>query len=171
MALQTQGFEVILSLIDNSGNKVTKTYQCNPATVTDLTTAQAARAALIAAMANVSDMELVGTRLTEIQYEDAIVYPASLVEAENKASLTCQILGQNKKANLKIPAPNPNIFVGLSGSAANQIDVTDPALIAYVALFDSTGEFLVSDGEQIDTTVNGSGIIVGKRISAKNNNG
>lgn len=171
MALVTEGFEVQVTLIDNGGNRVVKTYQCDPATVPDFATAQTARLSIRGALEGVSDMEVVGTRLTEIQYEDAIVYPASLVEAENKASLTCQILGQNKKANLKIPAPKATLFNGTSGEAANQIDVGDALLVTYVGNFGSAGYFLVSDGEKIDIAVNGSGIIKGKRISAKNNNG
>lgn len=171
MALVTEGYEVQITAIDNGGNRVVKTYQCDPVTVPDFATAQTARLSIRSAFEGVSDMEVVGTRLTEVQYENAIVYPASLVEAENKASLTCQILGQNKKANLKIPAPKSTLFNGDEGEAANVINVKEPLLITYVGNFGATGYFLVSDGEKIDVAVNTSGIVKGKRISAKNNNG
>jgi len=172
MALITEGFEIVLTAIDNGGNTVKKTYVCNPALVTNITEAQTARLALVTQFEANSQLEITGTRLTETQFEDAIVYPPSNVEAEDKASITTQIAGKNKKANVKIPAPNPAIFVGLSGSAANQINVQDAVLQGYLAMYDgTTGYFTLSDGETIDTTINGTGAVVGKRVSAKNNNG
>lgn len=172
MTLVTEGFEITITAIDNGGNSSTLTYVCDPDVVTDYAGAVTARTEIVADFEGVSDLEIVGTSLKEVQYEDAIVYPASLVEAENKASLTCQVFGKNKKANLKIPAPKPTLFVGDEGPAANQVDVKDPALVLYVANFGQTaGKFTISDGEKIDDTVNTSGVIKGKRISAKNNNG
>lgn len=172
MALVVEGFEILLTAVDNGGNIVRKTYVCNPALVTNITEAQTARTALITQFNANSQLVITGTRLTEVQFEDSIVYPASNVEAEDKASITTQILGKNKKANIKIPAPNPAIFVGTSGSAANQINVQDAVLQGYLGMYDgATGYFTLSDGEVIDTTINGTGAVVGKRVSAKNNNG
>lgn len=171
MTLVTEGFEITITAIDNGGNTVVKTYICDPANVPDYATAQTARTSIVGAFEGVSDMEVTGTSLKEIQYEDAIVYPPSLVEAENKASLTLQVLGQNKKANAQIPAPKPTLFNGTVGPSANQINVTEPLLVTYIGNFGASGFFTISDGEKIDTAVNSSGIVKGKRISAKNNNG
>jgi hypothetical protein len=171
MALVTEGFIVTVTLMDNGGNTSTLTFVCDPLTVTDFATAQTARLSIRSALEGVTDAEVIGTTLKEVQYEDDIQYPASGIENENKASITLQIFGKNKKANIKIPAPKPTLFVGASGDAANQIDVTDPLLTTYVGNFLTAGYFTISDGEKIAPTPNGNGIVVGKRITAKNNNG
>lgn len=171
MALVTEGFKVTVTLMDNGGNRSTLTYMCDPVTVTDFATAQTARLAVRSALEGVTDAEVVGTTLTEVQYEDDIVYPSAGIENENKASITLQILGQNKKANIKIPAPKPVLFVGDEGDSANQILVTAPLLTTYVGNFLTAGYFTISDGEKIAPTPNGNGVVVGKRISTKNNNG
>lgn len=171
MALVTEGFEVTVTVADNGNNRGTYTYVCDPTNVPDFATAQTARTSIVTALDTLTQCIIVGTSLKEVQYEDTIVYPASLVELENKASITYQILGQNKKGNLKIPAPIPALFNGTAGSAANQVDVTNAALTTYVGNFFSAGYFTISDGEKIAQDPNSNGVIVGKRISAKNNNG
>lgn len=171
MALVTEGFEIMITVADNGNNRGTYTFICDPANVPDFATAQTARTSIRTAFDALTQAVIVGTRLTEVQYEDAIVYPASLVELENKASITYQILGQNKKGNLKIPAPIPTLFIGSAGNAANQVNVVEPLLTTYVGNFFSAGYFTISDGEKIAQDPNGNGVIVGKRISAKNNNG
>lgn len=171
MALVTEGFEITITVADNGNNRGTYTYVCDPVTVPDFATAQTARTSIVGALDTLTQCIIVGTSLKEVQYENAIVYPASLVELENKASITYQILGQNKKGNLKIPAPIPSLFNGTAGAAANQVDVTNAALTTYVGNFFSAGYFTISDGEKIAQDPNTNGVIVGKRISAKNNNG
>ena len=171
MALVTEGFEVTVTVADNGNNRSTLTFVCDPANVPDFATAQTARLSIVTALDTLTQSIIVGTTLKEIQYEDAIVYPPALVENENKASITYQILGQNKNGNLKIPAPIPTLFVGTAGDAANVVDVVNAALTTYVGNFFAAGYFTISDGEKIAQDPNGNGVIKGKRISAKNNNG
>lgn len=171
MALVTEGFEVSVTLADNGGNRSTLRYVCDPANVTDFATAQTARLSIVTALGNISESTIVGTALVETQYEDAIVYPPANVENENKASITYQILGKNKKGNLKIPAPEPAIFVGSSEASANQVNTQNALVTAYMGNFQAAGYFLVSDGEKVAANPAPNGVIVGKRISAKNNNG
>lgn len=171
MAFVTEGWELSITLADNGDNRSTLLYQMDPANVTVYADAQTARTAMLAALAGVSDSEITGSRLSEVQYEDAIVLPGALVENENKASITYQILGKNKKGNLKIPAVKATLFNGAAGAAANQIDVTDALLTTYMGMFQAAGYFLISDGEKVAAQPNTNGVIVGKRISAKNNNG
>jgi len=171
MALVTEGFEVMITVADNGDNRSTLTYVCDPVTVIDFATAQTARLSIVGALDTLTQSVIVGTRLTEVQYEDAIVLPASLVENENKASITYQIAGQNKKGNLKIPAPIPTLFVGTSGSSANQVNTQNAALTTYMGNFQAAGYFTISDGEKVSADPAPNGVIVGKRISAKNNNG
>lgn len=167
MALVVEGFEITLTAADQGDNRVTKTYVCDPSVVTDLTLAETARAALAAAWVNVSEAVIVGMTIKQIFFEDAITLPTGNVENENKASITSQILGKNKKANIKIPAPVIGLFNGATGAAANQVDVTDAALLVYLTQFTDTNPFLISDGEKLAQAQP----LVGKRISAKNNNG
>jgi hypothetical protein len=139
--------------------------------VVDFATAQTAEISIRTALQNVTGSIVVGSSIKEIRYNDAIVLPAAGVQNENKASITLQILGQNKKANMKIPAPLQTLFVGLTDQAADQIDVLDPLLTAYFGNFLTAGYFTLSDGEKVAPDPNGNGIIVGKRVHAKNNNG
>ena len=172
MVLITEGFEVTCTVQDNGKGKSTLSYPLDPANVADFAAAQTARTAIVAALNGVTQGSIVGTTLKETQYENAIVFPASNVEIENKASITVQIRGKNKKANIRIPAVDPALFNGMSGAAADQIDVNNAALGAYVALYYPTAPVFISDGEHVDNQEpNNNGIVVGKRISAKNNNG
>jgi len=165
MAIVTQGFELSITVADNGANLSTLSWQANPAVVTDFATAQAQRDLLVADLVAITDSIVVSTRLTEVEYENAIVYPAAGVENENKASVTYLIDGTNKKGNIKIPAPKQTIFVNATGPSANIVDVADGLLVAYTDNFRDTGGWLVSDGESLIT------VLKGKRISAKNNNG
>lgn len=165
MAIQTAGFELSISVADNGANVSTLSWQANTAVVIDFDTAQAQRDLLVADLIAITDSVFVGSRLTEVQYEDTIVYPADGVENENKASITYLIDGTNKKGNIKIPAPKIAIFTAPTGPSANIVDILDGLVVGYMANFESTGGWFVSDGESVGTTLKG------KRISAKNNNG
>jgi len=165
MAIVTQGWELSISLVDNGANVTTLSWQANTAVVTDYATAQAARDALVTDLAAISDSVIVGTRLTEVEYNDSVAYPVAGVENENKASITYLIQGTNKKGNLQIPAPKIAIFVNPSGPSANVVNVQQALVTAYCDNFRTTGGWYVSDGESLQT------ILKGKRISAKNNNG
>jgi hypothetical protein len=160
-----------VTVADNGNNRSTLTFICDPANVPDFATAQTARLSIIGALNGVTQSVIVGTSLKETQYEDAIVYPASGVENEDKASITYQILGQNKTGNLKIPAPDPTLFVSLTGNAANIIDNQDALLTTYLGNFQASGYFTISDGEKVAANPAPNGILRGKRTSAKNNNG
>jgi len=88
------------------------------------------------------------------------------VENEDKASLTVLLTtGGGKKANHKIPAPKITIFTDITGPGANIVDVNDPDLLTYMALFGVGGKAYISDGEVMNS------LLSGKRISAKSNNG
>lgn len=165
MALVLQGWELSITLADNGANNTTLSWLANTAVVTDYATAEAQRDFLITDLEAVTDSIIVGTRLSEVQYNNAVAYPVAGVENENKASVTYLIQGTNKKGNLQIPAPIIGIFVNTSGPSANIVNVAAPLLTAYCDNFRTTGGWFVSDGESLQT------ILKGKRISAKNNNG
>ena len=172
MAFITQGFEVTLTIIDNGKGSSTLTYVCDPAVVTTFAEAQAARDAAVSALSDVTQGVISGTSVKELQFEDAIVFPASNIEIENKASISVALFASNKKGNIQLPTASPSIFVGVSGASADQVDVLDPFLETYVDQYrNTTGVFFISKNEKVADSPNGNGIIVGKRISAKNNNG
>lgn len=165
MAIVTKGWELSISLVDNGGNITTLSWEANTAVVTDLATAQAARDALVTDLEAISNAVIIGTRLSEVQYEDSVAYPAAGIENEDKASISYLIQDTNKKGNLKIPAPVIGAFVNTSGPSANVVDVTATVVTNYCDNFRTTGGWYVSDGESLQT------VLKGKRISAKNNNG
>lgn len=165
MAIVTKGFELSITVADNGANESTLSWEMNPATTADFTAAQAGRDALMTDLAAITQSIIVGNRLTEVQYEDSVAYPVSGVENENKASVTYLITGTNEKGNLKIPAPVPDVFVAATGPSANVVNTASTQLINYTDNFRIVGQFMVSDGQFLQT------VLKGKRISAKNNNG
>lgn len=164
MALASAGWKVYVTLADHGDNRSTLSYQTDPATVVDGITAQAAASDIVADLDALTNAVIVGYRVEEIYYEDSIALPADGIENENKASVTYSIDGNNKKGNFKIPAPVSAIF-GTTGGAANQVNTAYAPLQAYADNFRTAGEFVISDGEKLDV------LLVGKRVSAKNNNG
>jgi hypothetical protein len=165
MAIVTKGFELSISVADNGANVSTLSWEANTAVVTDFATAVTARDGLVTDLSAITDSIIIGTRLTEVQYEDSVAYPVAGVENENKASISYLITGTNEVGNLKIPAPVQDIFVSPTGPSANVVDVGDALVTAYTDNFRVTGGWAVSDGQSLQT------VLKGKRISAKNNNG
>lgn len=168
MALVSNGWYGTVTLADHGDNRSTMKFQFDPATTADFAAALAAMANLVADLDAITDAEIVGYTVTEDFYENAIALPAAGVENEDKASVTYSIDGTKKKGNFKIPAPvsaGANNLFGTTGGAANQVNTSSTVLQAYADNFRTAGNFLISDGEKIDI------LLVGKRISAKNNNG
>lgn len=158
----------MITIADNGDNRGTLEFQGDPAILTDFATALTQSQGLLSDLEALIQGEIVGYCVQERFFEDSIALPAGNVELENKASITYSIDGTNKKGNLKIPTPDPTaglVFVGPSGKSANQVNVASMELQAYFDNFRTTGGFLISDGEKANQ------VLVGKRISAKNNNG
>lgn len=168
MALISDGFWLTFTVADNGDNRGTLEFQGDPAVLVDFATALLESIAMIADFQAISEGTITGYAVSERFFEDTLVLPASNVELENKASITYQIAGTNKKGNIKVPTPEPAtgvVFVSNIGASANQVNTGSTLLSAYFDNFRAGGGFLISDGEKAGT------ILVGKRISAKNNNG
>jgi hypothetical protein len=168
MALVSGGWYGTASIADHGGNVSTLKYMFDPLTTADFAAALAAMASLVADLDSITDGEITGYNVTEFFYEDAIALPAAGIEIEDKASVTYSIVGNNKKGNFKIPTPvsaGANNLFGVVGGAANQVNTAQAALQAYADNFRTAGNFTISDGEKLNV------ILVGKRVSAKNNNG
>lgn len=172
MAIQSDGFTITMTVKDNGKGTSIKKYNLDPAVVVDFAGAQLARNAIYDALSGVIQGVIVATKLSEGQFENAIVYPVSNIEIENKGSVSVAIQGSADTGNFEIPTVSPDIFVGLSGGAADQIDVTNAEVVAYADLFrHTTGVAFINRTQKIADSPNGNGIIVGKRVSSKNSNG
>lgn len=163
MAIVVDGYEAVFTLKDNGGNTANKRYVLRAATATE---AQAAAAAILAELLDVTDAAIWAYRVSEIWINDTPVLPGEGVQIENQASIVGLIDGEvSKYANLYVPAPEQDIFVGTSGPNADIIDTADADLLAYLALFESTGSAYISDGEDWGQVVSG------KRIHRKSSKG
>jgi len=163
MAFVSDGWKIVISLVDNGGDKTTKTYQTDAA---DAAEAATALTAVLAALGGVTDATVVSYYTAEVLANDSLVYPVSGVENQNQALLTFSIDGNPlKSATDAIPAAKPGIFQSVIGPQAKIVDVGDAAVIAYRSLFQAAGPLYISDGEKVDS------LLYGKRRHLKSRNG
>lgn len=150
MALVSQGWELVVTLMDSGLNRSTKTFELNnPA---DATAAAAAASTLLTRLNAVTDAEIVGYRLAEVFAEDAVSTPGASVQLEAQALITVGLASSPlKTASIVIPAPNAGIFQAATGAGQNIVDLTDSALVTYLNSFATGGLALVSDGEEVET--------------------
>lgn len=168
MALAIDHFELKLNLIGARDGERSKTFEILSSGVDDatrVTNARSARDAIVTAFKTVSSAWVLGTRLTEVQYEGTAVptFPRNDAAAYDgagnmyeEATITIGLdVGGGKQHTMRIPAPADGIFAGDSGNS-NVIDPADSNLLAFLALFANDGSALgaVSDGEQYESPVN-----------------
>lgn len=145
MAIVADGFKGTLTLVDNGRNSTTKTYMLKAANITD---ALADMADIVAAFSGVSGAAVVGYTVQAQFIENALNLPASGVQLEDTALITCSIVGEPlKSATISIPAPKPAIFVGLSDEDSNIVNTASAAVDAYFSVFQLNGQAYISDGE------------------------
>jgi len=155
MAFVSGGWDLAVTLVDRGLNQVTKTYEFNPATVTDDAEAATAMAAVIAALDGVTEAKIKGYRISQAFYDDAFTTP-TVGEVENLAVLTMRIAGDPfKKVTHSIPAPEPSIFQAASGVGWNEVDTAAALVTAYRDLFTAGNELVISDGENISAIESG----------------
>jgi len=61
----------------------------------------------------------------------------------------------DKKASFDVPSPRIGIFQGTIGNAADLVDTSDAAVLAYKALFDDGEQLFISDGESLGGLIGG----------------
>lgn len=168
MALSFANYEIRVFLKDQTNTTFTKIYQADPALVADDTEAATAAAALIAELAPVTALTIVGYTIGKKYEEDgAITLPQRV--GYDQASISVALETPNKFATIYIPGASNGIFQATTGVQADVIDVNDADLLAYVALWkDSTGYFYLSDGEHVAATA--TPVVEGERISKKGGN-
>lgn len=161
MALVLREFVLSVTLLDNSGNDTSVSYQLKAVDYAEAVTARTAiLTALLAATAGA-----IGThRLTEVFEEDAITLPTDSAQAEVSASLTAFVNDSgNKKGSYRIPMPKPAVFVSTIGAGANLVNTTNALVTAYHALFEPAGVAYFSDGEEAGGLLGGVRVTRSKR--------
>lgn len=166
MALVSDGFELVVTLVDSGDNKSNKRYILNAA---DAATAATDAGTIMTRLTAITNAVIGGYGLTEKFVEDAFVYPTD-IEIENRALVIGRIDGEPSKTWTEtIPAPIVGIFVAPSGPSRNEIDITNTALVTYMGTFNATQALAeVSDGEQLADV---STIKSGHRAHRKSNYG
>lgn len=160
MALVSQGWLATITLIDSGANTSTLSYELTSADYTEATTDVGV---ILTALNTITDAVIKGYKVAERFVENALSLPAAGVHVENRASVVCQIAGDpTKTVTVFIPAPVIGIFQSASGSSSNVIDVDDTDLRSYIAIWHSTAEATISDGESVALSPNG-GILRGVR--------
>lgn len=137
------GFYATLSMTDTQGQSSTLRYAMN---AIDFATAQADLPFIIAGVTGVSQSVCTMAQISYVEEEDNFVHP---VNADNsqRARITFQLAGKSQKATLDIPAPENGIFQTPSGEGNLSVDILDPEVVAFGALFQSGGKCFISDGD------------------------
>lgn len=164
MALVPGSWFLNVTFNDSGDNRSTRTYEMDVATAAAAATAAAD---MLAALANLTDAVILQYYFAQRYVEDTNLFPiVGNTQVENQAIFTYSIAGAtNKSATNTIPGPKQAIFVDTVGAGANIIDTTDAAVIAFRALFQTAGDFFISDGEKVNT------LKKGKRRHVKNSGG
>jgi len=145
------GFYLTVSLTDTQGDVSTLRFELRSA---DYAEAVTATAAIVAAIAGVSQSLITSTAISFVSDEDTFVYPTG---ADNgvRARMTFQLADSVEKATLDIPAPKIGIFVDPTGPGNNVVDTSDTEVLAYLAVFKVSGNAFISDGEDADLLLRG----------------
>lgn len=169
MALTSAGFELNVTIIDNTANTSTLRYALN---AIDMTQAALDAAEIMTALNGVTAGVIKSYSIAERFIEDTLVLPASGVEVEERAVVTVQLASSPvKRATLVIPAPEVGLFVATSGEQAAEVDTTNAQLIDYVQLFQATGGVAtLSDGETV-SELGSNYIIRGKKTHRASSRG
>lgn len=167
MAVVNLRWEYVVSIMDNSGVPVTRTYEMPFANAADFAAFQASAIALDTLLLLLTDGIISKRSYSLVTVEDAIVLPVSGVENENQMFFSAKIDGDpTDSATQSIPSADPDFFVAPSGPGANVVDISNATVISWLNLFDATGPWTISDGEAWITST-----AKGKRRHSKNSNG
>lgn len=168
MAIVFSNYEIRVFMKDQTNTTFTKIYQTDPALVTDDTEAATAATALLAELAPVTALTIVGYTIGK-KYEENTSPALPQRIGYDQASFVVTLETPNKFATLYIPGAANGIFQATTGVQADIINVNNADLLAYVALFkDTTGYFVLSDGEHVAASA--TPIVEGQRISKKGGN-
>jgi hypothetical protein len=163
MALTEIGYFLSVQLVDGGDNVSVLRFEMTAATAA---AAETDAAIILADLAAITDAVIRKYSLNWVWGEASFSFPAATVQVEDKASISVLLEGNdNKKANIKIPAPVIGIFTSPTGGGANVVDLSDTDLLNFFNNFTTGNQCLLSDGEVAASMVSG------KRIHAKSNFG
>jgi hypothetical protein len=146
-------FELSVTVVDESSVDSVLSYELTAATYAAAVTDSAA---IVAALEAVTQSAVKGQRISGVYYDSAFAAPTSGRSNSEKAVVTGLISGvPTKSAVFAIPNPEDTLFGAPATRAFNVVDLTDAALIAYGALFQTGGKALISDGEVLGALVKG----------------
>lgn len=141
MSLDSTGFSLTFTLVDNDGNETNKLFELQSA---DYAAALVATSTIITALLNVTDGKISGYQIAQRFAESALTLPTVLTPASEVVSVTARKAGVgNKKANYAIPMPKEAIMSG------NSLIVTNAAVQAFNDLFIAGNQAYISDGENL----------------------
>ena len=164
MAFVTTGFFLDVTLVDYGANETHKSWEM---TAANAAAAVTDAATVVAALEAVTDAEAISYSIRQNYIEDTFVAPTIVNPVSVVASITALIDGAgNKKANLSIPSPSITIFQDTTGDAADLVD--GAAVATYLALFQTGGELLISDGEVLGDFLRGIRVTQKRRLSGGN---
>lgn len=153
MAIVLDSFRLTYELEGTNFSSRSKTFEIEASGADDaakVANAHLEAAAFTPLFAAVTDAYIVGYNLTGIFREQVPPTPPLTARLYDEAFLTLGLVASNKKANIAIPSPHANIFIGDDKNAATNIDTADAALQAFLDEFKAAGKMRVSDGESID---------------------
>lgn len=166
MALVSVGYTLSVDLRDTSNSSTILRYEL---TSPDFATAQTDATAILTALQAITTSVVYSYNLCEKYAEDAFSLPASAenaVKAEVSARLSGVAAGN---ATFRVPSPVDSIFVGTTGAAYNQVDISNVDLIAYATIFETGQQATISDGQTLGTPVAAS-LNSGRRITRGSRN-
>lgn len=158
MALVSDGFYLNVQLRDQGGNPATLRYDVQGA---DYATAQANAAIIVAALDLVTTALVYAYWLGEKFVEDTLQFGVG--EVENVALITAKLTTPGKTVPIRLPAPEPTLFVATEGPDFNEMDPNNLVTQAYLAIWEAGAQALISDGETIRDSAT-AGNWTGKRI-------
>lgn len=168
MAIVKQYYKLVVALKDTGGNTSTRTYRLTASDVAgDITTVLADVTTILAALTAVTDAVIAKYEIGLLYLNDALTLPSGDINVENNAQISAKIDGfPNKSAVIEIPAPKNSLFQAPSGEGHNDMQFTTSPVPAFVNLFKTGAQILVSDGEAITDQD-----IKGKRVHHKSTKG
>jgi len=168
MALTQQYWKLVVQLVDTGGNTTTRDYRLTATdTAGDATAVLADVATILTALQAVTDAVIKKYDVAVVFLNDALTLPSGDINVEENAQISALIDGiPNKSAVIEIPAPKSTLFQAPTGPGHNQMQFTTSPVPAFVNLFKTGAQILVSDGEAITDQS-----IKGKRVHHKSTKG
>lgn len=165
MAWVSTGWSMKVKLVDSGGNEGSVNYQM---TAIDHATAILAAPVILGYLEAVCAAGTLSYTITETFANDAFVLPAAGVQIEAKALLVMRDeTNPIKKHIARIPAPETDVFLALTGDGANIVDIAHIDVLDYANMFSTGGECYISDGERIQD----NGLLEGRRVTHRSRRG